>query len=205
VSDTLLRHALAARRQKTPWFARFHYAPLWGYFAVCGFLIFTIDIPLDESEELMLWELRFLALPLALIVFGLAYRHRIFLRLHATKKRKMSVVGLAIIFYLFALLSGFAWTLLLNTSGGSPVPVMLHGRIVQMSESHSGKGIPAWTLVVDEEAQHQQRRFAVSRSMYNAAYVGKFYRTTMRIGWMGVLYRWNWQTPGPALSSNDTP
>jgi hypothetical protein len=85
-----------------------HYAPLWGYFAACGFLIFTIDIPLDESRVLMFWELRFLALPLALVVFGLVYRHRIFLRLHATKKRKLSVAGLAVVFYFIVLISGFA-------------------------------------------------------------------------------------------------
>jgi hypothetical protein len=72
-----------------------------------------------------------------------------------------------------------------------------------MFESHSGRGIPSWILIINEEAQHRQRRFSISQSMYDAAYVGEFYRAEMRIGFLDIPYRWTWQTPSPALFRTD--
>ena len=179
----------ASNAAKISWFARFHYASLWTYLAFCGFFLSGIETPLNQNWLLMRWELNWVAPPLALVVFGSAWRHRVYLRRALEKSKGLRSVAItSFFFYFVVLVLGIGVVKAVNASGGPATPIYLHGPVISKYLSHGRH--TTTEVTIEDLALHHRFSFEVSSSEYNAITIGQEFGKSMYLGRLGVFYRW---------------
>jgi len=185
-------HDLSGRRsapEAIPWFARWKYSPVYGYFIAAGFLIFAIRTPEESVGSLVIEDAIYLSLPLGLLIFWTTYRHRLFL--YRTKPKRYQVWFQSLFVWLFAVLAAFPYQLAWNaTSLDAPV-VDLHGIVLSKPVSYGRS--TSYKVVIDEQTFHRRLTFRVSKSDYQQIGIGDEYSERMIVGRLGIPYRWRWQ------------
>jgi hypothetical protein len=71
--------------------------------------------------------------------------------------------------------------------------INLHGPVIRMHVSHGRS--TSYNVTIDDQTLHRPLTFDVSRSDYQMIDIGEEYSERMRVGRLGIPYRWRWENP----------
>ena len=130
----------------------------------------------------------YLWLPYAVIIFGfVCYYHDALIALPVERgKKRGNPWSAAVLLYLFALVSGYPYVMLVNTLGGPHPQIVYHGAITKKWSSTPKR----YSVMIQDEGSQSNYTFAVSGTYYRKCQVGQVFECRMYVGLLGIPYRW---------------
>ena len=154
------------------------------YFTGTTVLTVVIDTPVNAGLKI---TYRYLALPLAVLVFGYTIMRW---RVLPPEKRRWSTWPLALVIYFFVVVTAQSYVIAANSISASHQEVVLSGPILK-KWTRSYKTTSHYIQIQDD---HNQTKYSlhVSPAEYSALAVGAIYSRTYLVGRFGIPYRGRW-------------
>ena len=152
------------------------------YFTGTTVLTVLIDTPINAGLKI---TYRYLALPLAVLVFGYTIMRW---RALPPEKRRWFTWPLALVIYFFVVVTAQSYVIAVSCIGASRQEVVLSGPILK-KWTRSYKTTSHYIQIQDD---HNQTKYSihVSPAEYSVLAVGAIYSRTYLVGRLGIPYRW---------------
>ena len=155
-----------------------------GLLYVTGTTVLTvvIDTPINAGLKI---TYRYLALPLAVLVFGYTIMRW---RALPPEKRRWFTWPLTVIIYFFVVVTAQSYVIAASSIGASHQEVVLSGPILK-KWTRSYRTTSHYIQIQDDRSQAKYS-LHVSPAEYSALEVGADYSRTYLVGRLGIPYRW---------------
>jgi hypothetical protein len=155
-------------------------------YLIGGILInISIETTLNGGMDI---SLKYLSIPLAIIIFGYTAMTR---NEAIARNPKASPWVMACILYPLCVLFTSPYIVALNAAGMPKQEIIFRGPIIRKWYS-SGKSTSYHVEIMDS-ASNKKVSFYISKTLYNSVHEGDSYTKKMYLGRFGIPYRWKWE------------
>ena len=155
------------------------------YVAGSLFFLITIESVFNGGFD---FSLRVLALPLALLIFGVMWSSRKFF--YSETKSVWKAWLLALGLYLFALLFSWPYVMAVNAASSSGEKIIYRGPIQRKWIRRGARGNTSYEIDVLDSSTSTLVTLDVSSQKYISLHEGEIYTAEFIRGGFGIPYRW---------------